>query len=78
VADRVVQQAVVQVIEPGFEEMFTASSFGYRPGRSAADAVGWVRKAIRSGDGWVAEFDIVGFFDNLRHARLLREVAKGR
>ena len=76
VADRVVQQAVVQVIEPGFEEMFTASSFGYRPGRSAADAVGWVRKAIRSGDGWVAEFDIVGFFDNLRHARLLREVAK--
>ncbi|CAN5150678.1 hypothetical protein BH18ACT4_BH18ACT4_14150 [soil metagenome] len=38
--------------------------------------MGWVRKAIRSGDRWVAEFDIVGFFDNLRHARLLREVAK--
>jgi RNA-directed DNA polymerase len=76
VADRVVQQAVVQVIGPAFEAMFTPSSFGYRPGRSASDAVGWVRKAIRSGDRWVAEFDIVGFFDNLRHARLLREVAK--
>jgi RNA-directed DNA polymerase len=76
VADRVVQQAVVQVIGPVFEERFTPSSFGYRPGRSASDAVGWVRMAIRSGDRWVAEFDIVGFFDNLRHARLLREVAK--
>lgn len=76
VADRVVQQAVVQVIGPAYEAGFTPSSFGYRPGRSASDAVGWVRKAIRSGDRWVAEFDIVGFFDNLRHARLLREVAK--
>jgi RNA-directed DNA polymerase len=76
VADRVVQQATVQVIGPGFEERFTPSSFGYRPGRSAQDAVGWVRKAISSGDRWVAEFDIVGFFDNLRHPRLLREVAK--
>jgi RNA-directed DNA polymerase len=76
VADRVVQQAVVQVIGPAFEARFTPSSFGYRPGRSASDAVGWVRKAIRSGDRWVAEFDIVGFFDNLRHARLLREVTK--
>ena len=76
VADRVVQQAVVQVIGPVFEAMFTPSSFGYRPGRSATDAGGWVRKAIRDGDTWVAEFDIVGFFDNLRHGRLLREVAK--
>jgi RNA-directed DNA polymerase len=76
VADRVVQQATVQVIGPVFERRFTPSSFGYRPGRSAHDAVGWVRKAIGSGDWWVAEFDIVGFFDNLRHPRLLREVAK--
>ena len=76
VADRVVQQAVVQVIGPGFEERFSPSSFGYRPGRSAQDAAQWVRKAISSGDRWVAEFDIVGFFDNLSHPRLLREVAK--
>ena len=76
VADRVVQQATVQVIGPAFEARFLPCSFGYRPGKSAQGAVGWVREAIRRGDRWVAEFDIVGFFDNLRHARLLREVAK--
>lgn len=76
VADRVVQQATVQVIEPLFEPLFTPSSFGYRPNKSAQQAVSWVREAIRRGDRWVAEFDIVGFFDNLRHKRLLREVAK--
>ncbi len=77
VADRVVQQATVAVIGPFFEERFLACSFGYRPGRSAHQAVGWVREAISRGDRWVAEFDIVGFFDNLNHHRLLREVAKG-
>jgi len=76
VADRVVQQATRQVIEPLFEAKFLPYSFGYRPGRSAQMAVHWVREAIRRGDRWVAEFDIVGFFDNLRHSRLLREVAK--
>ena len=76
VADRVVQQATVQVIGPLFEERFLPCSFGYRPGRSAKQAVWWVREAIRRGDRWVAEFDIEGFFDNLRHQRLLREVGK--
>src|SRR5215212_385781 len=76
VTDRVVQQATVAVIGPFFEERFLACSFGYRPGRSAQQAVGWVREAIRRGDRWVAEFDIVGFFDNLNHHRLLRELAK--
>ncbi len=76
VADRVVQQATRQVLEPLFEPHFLPCSFGYRPGRSASDAVRWVREAIRRGDRWVAEFDIVGFFDHLHHPRLLREVAK--
>ena len=76
VADRVVQQATVAVMAPLFEGRFMACSFGYRPGKSAQQAVGWVREAIRRGDRWVAEFDIVGFFDNLNHHRLLREVAK--
>lgn len=76
VADRVVQQATRQVIEPLFEAKFLPCSFGYRPGRSAQAAVYWVREAIRRGDRWVAEFDIMGFFDHLRHPRLLREVAK--
>ncbi len=76
VADRVVQQATVQVIGPAFEARFLPCSFGYRPGKDAQRAVRWVREAIRRGDRWVAEFDIVGFFDNLNHHRLLREVAK--
>jgi len=76
VADRVVQQATRQVIEPVFERCFLPCSFGYRPGRSAKQAVWWVREAITRGDRFVAEFDIVGFFDHLHHARLLREVAK--
>lgn len=76
VADRVVQQATRQVIEPAFEAKFLACSFGYRPGKSAQKAAWWVREAIRRGDRWVAEFDIRGFFDNLSHNRLLREVAK--
>jgi RNA-directed DNA polymerase len=76
VADRVVQQAAVQVIEPLFEPRFLPCSFGYRPDKSAQQAVFWVREAIRQGDRWVAEFDISGFFDNLSHKRLLREVAK--
>ncbi len=76
VADRVVQQATVQVIGPVFEAGFLPCSFGYRPGRGARQAVEWVREAIRRGDRWVAEFDIVGFFDNLNHHRLLREVGK--
>jgi len=76
VADRVVQQATVQVIGPLFEERFLPCSFGYRPGKGAQQAVWWVREAIRRGDWWVAEFDISGFFDNLNHKRVLREVAK--
>lgn len=76
VADRVVQQATRQVIEPFFEAKFSPASFGYRPRRSATRAAWWVREAIRRGDRWVAEFDIVGFFDHLRHPRMLREVAK--
>jgi group II intron reverse transcriptase/maturase len=72
----VVQQATVQVIGPAFEDRFLPCSFGYRPGMGAQRAVGWIRDAIRSGDRWVAEFDIEGFFDAIRHARLLREVAK--
>ena len=76
VSDRVVQQATRQVIEPIFEAQFLPCSFGYRPGKSAKKAVWWAREAIRRGDRWVAEFDIVSFFDNLSHPRLLREVEK--
>jgi RNA-directed DNA polymerase len=76
VADRVVQQATRQVIEPLFEQKFLPSSFGYRTGLGAQRAVASVKGMLQGGGKYVAEFDIVGFFDNLRHPRLLREVAK--
>jgi len=66
----------VQVIGPLLEARFLPCSFGCRPGKSARQAVWRVREGIRRGDRWVAEFDIVGFFDNLNHRRLLREVGK--
>jgi len=68
----VVQQATRAVVEP----LFLPCSFGYRPGRSAQGSAWWVREAINRGDRWVAEFDIVGFFDHIRHGRLLRELSK--
>ena len=58
VADRVVQQATRQVIEPLFEAKFLPCSFGYRPCKSAQAAVHWVRQANLRRDRWVAEFDI--------------------
>jgi RNA-directed DNA polymerase len=63
------------VVGPIFDARFLPCSFGFRPRRSATQAVGWVRNAIRRGDRWVAEFDIDGFFDNLNHRALVREVA---
>lgn len=76
VADRVVQQATLQVVGPLFERVFADCSYGFRPGRGAKVALAQVRAQIDQGDRWVAEFDIEGFFDNLSHARLLRCFAK--
>jgi RNA-directed DNA polymerase len=75
VADRVAQTVVKLVLEPLLEPVFDRDSFGYRPGRSALDAVALVRR--RSWDyDWVVEFDIKGLFDNIDHELLLRAVRK--
>lgn len=75
VADRVAQTVVKLVLEPVLEPVFDRDSFGYRPGRSALDAVALVRR--RSWDyDWVVEFDIKGLFDNIDHELLLRAVRK--
>jgi hypothetical protein len=75
VADRVAQTVVKKVLEPVLEAVFDRDSFGYRPGRSALDAVGLVRRRSWKYD-WVVEFDIQGLFDNIDHALLLRAVRK--
>ena len=75
VADRVAQTVVKMVLEPLLEPVFDRDSFGYRPGRSALDAVALVRRRCWEYD-WVIEFDIKGLFDNIDHALLMRAVRK--
>src|SRR6266404_5733058 len=75
VADRVAQMVVKQVIEPTLDSVFLADSYGYRPRKSALDAVGVTRERCWKYD-WVLEFDIKGLFDNIDHELLLRAVRK--
>lgn len=67
VRDRVAQQAAKLVLEPIFEADFLPVSFGYRPKRSATDALETIRKHFPQGFVWVAEADIRGFFDSIDH-----------
>jgi group II intron reverse transcriptase/maturase len=75
VADRVAQTVVRMVIEPTLEQIFLPDSYGYRPEKSALDAVGITRKRCWKYD-WVLEFDIKGLFDNIDHGLLLKAVRK--
>ena len=75
VADRVAQMVVKMVLEPALEPIFLPDSYGYRPDKSALDAVGITRKRCWEYD-WVLEFDIKGLFDNIDHALLLRALEK--
>ena len=75
VADRVAQMVVKQAIEPNLDSVFLADSYGYRPGKSALDAVGVTRERCWKYD-WVLEFDVKGLFDNIDHELLLRVVRR--
>ena len=75
VGDRIAQMVVKQMIEPDLEPFFLPDSYGYRPGKSALDAVGVTRQRCWKYD-WVLEFDIKGLFDNLPHDLLLKAVRK--
>jgi len=75
VADRIAQQVVKARLEPEVEPLFHADSYGYRPRKSALDAVGQARERCWRYD-WVLDLDIKGFFDNLDQNLLLRAVKK--
>lgn len=75
VADRIAQMVVKLELEPALEPMFHPSSYGYRPGRSALDAVGACRQDCWRYD-WVIDLDIKGFFDAIDHDLLMRAVEK--
>jgi len=74
VADRVAQTVVKMVLEPKVEPKFHPDSYGYRPGRSALDAVGVARKRCW-GEDWVIDLDIKAFFDSIPHDLVERAVA---
>jgi RNA-directed DNA polymerase len=75
VGDRVAQMVVKQRLEPELEPYFHKDSYGYRPGKSAHDALAVTRDRCWKYD-WVVEFDIKGAFDNIDHALLLRALRK--
>jgi RNA-directed DNA polymerase len=75
VGDRIAQMVVKQLIEPDLDPIFLPDSYGYRPGKSALDAIGVTRKRCWKHD-WVLEFDIKGLFDNLPHDLLMKAVRK--
>jgi RNA-directed DNA polymerase len=66
---------VKNCMEPLVEPLFHPDSFGYRPGKSAVDAVGWARQRCWSFD-WVCDLDIKGLFDNIDHDLMMRAVRK--
>lgn len=75
VSDRIAQMVVKQLIEPELDQIFLSDSYGYRPGKSALDAVGITRQRCWKYD-WVLEFDIKGLFDNISHELLLTAVRR--
>jgi len=75
VSDRIAQMVVKLRLEPAVEPLFHPDSYGYRPGKSALDAVGQARQRCWDYD-WVIDLDIKGFFDNIDHDLLMRAVKK--
>ena len=76
VMDRLVQQAILQVLTPIFDPEFSELSYGYRPKRSAQDAVQQIQKTIRDGHHWCVDMDLSKFFDRVQHDVLMVRVSR--
>jgi RNA-directed DNA polymerase len=76
VLDRFIQQAVLQIVQPAIDPTFSESSYGFRPGRSAQDAVCQAQRYVQSGRRWVVDVDLEQFFDRVNHDILMGLVAK--
>ena len=74
VLDRLIQQALHQVLSPVFEPTFSERSFGFRPGRSAQQAVRSAQRHVAAGHDWVVDLDLDSFFDRVNHDLLLERV----
>lgn len=75
VLDRLVQQAILQVLQKRWDPTFSEHSYGFRPGRDAHQAVARAQELIAQGYGWVVDLDLEQFFDRVNHDRLMARVA---
>lgn len=76
VQDRLVQQALLQVLQPILDPTFHAHSYGFRPGKSAHQAVAAAQEYIREGCDWVVDLDLEAFFDHVNHDRLMSRLGE--
>src|SRR6266705_290399 len=76
VLDRFIQQAVMQVLQRQWDRTFSDHSYGFRPGRSAHQAVAQAQQYIAEGQGWCVDFDLEKFFDRVNHDKLMGQIAK--
>ena len=76
VVDRVIQQAITQVLTPIFDPEFSESSYGFRPGRSAHDAVRQALRYQQGGKQWVVDLDLQQFFDEVNHDILMARIGR--
>ena len=74
--DRIVQQAIAQQLGPIYEQLFSDNSYGYRPGRSAQQAIMKVKEYADQGYEWAIVMDLSKYFDTLNHDRLIRELRR--
>ena len=76
VLDRLIQQAMLQVLTPLFDPQFSDFSYGFRPKRSAHQAIRQAKKYIEEGCSWVVDIDLENFFDRVNHDKLMTRVAR--
>jgi len=76
VLDRLIQQAIMQVLQPRFDPSFSEHSYGFRPGRSAHDAVLAAQRYVQEGRHWVVDVDLEKFFDRVNHDVLMGRLAR--
>ena len=76
VMDRIIQQAIVQVISPIFEKQFKVTSYGFRPGRSCEQAVVKALEYLNDGNEWIVDIDLEKFFDTVNQDKLITIIGK--
>jgi RNA-directed DNA polymerase len=76
VQDRVIQQAMLQVMSSAWDEGMSEHSYGFRPGRSAHDAISQAREYVKQGKTWVVDIDLKSFFDQVNHDLLMNQLRR--